>query len=207
MKKSKNILDYIAAIIPGAVSGLLFLIFLFGGLNFFISLGIGLASFISLSLVFSKKKKEIEFQIDGISKETYDEYLKNFYLKSDYIKNYENQIKNEKIKNQIHDISLIIDKIIKDIEKDPKDIKIARQYLNYYLESTTHIIEKYINLYNSQSKSTQVNKTLQKVESLLTVLKSAYETLFEKLLNDDLLNLDTELEVLEKTIKSEGMSG
>ena len=48
-------------------------------------------------------------------------------------------------------------------------------------------------------------KAVERVESLLDMLQTAYEKQLAVLLEDDVMDLETELEVLERTIRMEGL--
>jgi 5-bromo-4-chloroindolyl phosphate hydrolysis protein len=54
-------------------------------------------------------------------------------------------------------------------------------------------------------KQIKNNVIKQKVESLLSTIKQAFDKQLAKLLEDDVMDLDVEISVLEKTMKSEGL--
>ena len=89
--------------------------------------------------------------------------------------------------------------------KSIKDIKRARQFVNYYLDSTVKIVTRYVELSNTQVITPETEKSLKKVEELMRTVKVSFEHQLQQLLEDDLLDLDTEVEVLKKTLKMEGM--
>ncbi len=115
------------------------------------------------------------------------------------------QIKEESMKRKILDIREIIIKIFENFKKDPDDVKVSRQFLNYYLDSTVKILKKYIQLSDQKVISTELTESLKKVESVLDSLKLAYQNHYEKLIQNDIMDLDAEVKVLEQTMKLEGL--
>ncbi len=203
----KNIKDKFSIIIPSIIGGSVFLFFTFFlNVNLFFSIGLGLAGFIASIFLFQgKSKKEIEFSSFGITKSQYEEILKEGESNLNILYSYQKNIKNKIIAGKIQEIIDVIEKIFDDLRKDPKDIKAAKQFLNYYLITTINIIKKYIDLSSHNVKSNKVDNTLKRVETLLDTIKTAFEKQLEKLLSDDILDLDSEIKVLEQTIKLEVM--
>jgi 5-bromo-4-chloroindolyl phosphate hydrolysis protein len=193
------------SIIFGIIGGGVFLGFLFIlKFNFFIALGLGGAAFIASSILFSKNK-DIEIVVDGITREKYNEILESGSKKLKIMKGYLTQVNNAEVKEKIRQIGDVVEKIFDDLKKDPKDVKAAREFLNYYLDTTINIINRYIDISNRNIQTAKIKETLTRVEGLLDTIKQAFEKQLAKLLNDDLLDLDTEIKVLEQTMKVEGM--
>ncbi len=90
------------------------------------------------------------------------------------------------------------------IEKNPEDLKKAKQFINYYLDTTEKIVKQYVELSSRKEKSTEVTESLSKVEALLDSIDDTYRKQLHNLLEDDLLDLNVEIEVLEKTMRLEG---
>jgi 5-bromo-4-chloroindolyl phosphate hydrolysis protein len=193
-------------LLSGLVGGMAFLIFFLLGLHFIIAIVIAIAAFIGTSLLFSTPKTNLEIrEIDGFTPEMItkiigegEEQLKEIYA-------YSERIQNKTVKMKITELCELMHKIFENIRKDPKGIKTARKFLSYYLEATGKIVKQYVELSETEFKTPEIVSTLQKAENLLTLIKSAFEKQMTKLLEDDVLDLDTEISLLEKTIQSEGL--
>jgi 5-bromo-4-chloroindolyl phosphate hydrolysis protein len=107
--------DLLNAIIPGVIGGGIFIVFLLVGLNFFISLGIGVAGFVAASLVFASKKKEVEFIVEGISLEKYNEILAQGQEKLKILGSFIARVKDVEVKKKIKEINDVVEKIFADI--------------------------------------------------------------------------------------------
>jgi 5-bromo-4-chloroindolyl phosphate hydrolysis protein len=197
-------------ILPGIIGGAVFIFFAFilgiGGfslLDFFISLGLGVAAFVGSGFLFPTANKNLEIVVDGITKEKYNEILSQGQAKLKILGSFITQAKDVEVKKKIKEISDVVEKIFEDIQKDPKDIKPAREFLTYYLDTTINILTRYTDISSQGIRSKKIDDMLAKVEGLLDAIKQAFEKQLEKLLSDDILDLDSDLKVLEQTIKTE----
>ncbi len=90
------------------------------------------------------------------------------------------------------------------LQKNPDDLTKAKQFINYYLDATEKIVTQYIEFINRKEKSGEIEQAIANVEGVLDSIKNTYSKQLHNLLEDDLLDLNTEIKVLEKTIKLEG---
>jgi len=107
------------------------------------------------------------------------------------------------VKNGILKVADSADRIFQNFQKDPKDIKAARQFITYYLDAVINVVGQYSSLPESAPGKKDYEK---KLLDLLTTASASFEKQLERLYEDDYLNLDTEMTVLEKALKSDGTS-
>jgi 5-bromo-4-chloroindolyl phosphate hydrolysis protein len=167
-------------------------------------LGILIWPVICLSGDVKKIRGEIEMKSLGISPEMVQDSLSEWEKKCGELVALAAQIRNDKMKQTVMELSGLLGKIIKDIEDDPKDFNPARTFLNRYLETTLKIIQQYLDLSGKETPSGELKTSLERVEKLLFTLKQAYEKHLNVLLENNVMDLNVEMEVLEKTLKMEG---
>ena len=196
----------VSHIISGAIAGLTFLIFLFAiKLSIILSLGIGIISYIASLFTFSSYGKIRDNMPVGVSEEL---LIKTIQAVSDKLKiltSHMEKIEKPSVKSKVRDICVTVENIMVNFEKDPKDIKAAKNFLNYYLDATIGLVEKYKDLSSRNVKSDNIQATLAKAENLINIIRESFNKQYLKLLEDDVMNLDVEIQVLEKTLKSEGL--
>lgn len=193
----------ISAAISSGVFSLLFVVVDAGTL---ISLILGGTAFAGGALLLSPEKIDPMFEElareHGITPAQLKKILKNGKEKIKALRDSGGNIKEPAIRTEIDKIAVTAEKIFQDFSKDPKDIKAARQFITYYLDAAINVIKQYADL----SDNAPDKKDLQiKVTELLKTLSKSFETQLKKLYEDDFLNLEVEMKVLEKTIKSEGL--
>jgi len=202
----KRILQIISSAILGTG------IFLF--FNLLVDAGIVLASALGLAaalggfLLLNPKKWDAELerlaQIYGITPDVIEKTIKKGVKKIRAMRKHAETIDKEPVKQSIDRICGTAEKIFQNFKQDPKDIKAARQFLNYYLDSTIKIIRQYAEL--SQKGGGSANaETLKKAEDVLGTIEKAFEKQLSTLYDDDFLDLDAEISVLNKSMKMDGM--
>ena len=92
------------------------------------------------------------------------------------------------------------ERLVKHIENDPDDYERARRYLVSYLGDLRTMSETYFKL-ESAGRADEIRSTfLQTLDESVGKLDRQYD----KLLDDDVLDLDIQIAVLKKRLESEG---
>ena len=120
------------------------------------------------------------------------------------IRGYTIKIRNNDVAAKVQEICRAAMDIIDSFQKDPADIKRSRQFINYYLDSTRKIVGKYVELADSRTMTPEIEAAMRRVEEVLGSILDSFKKQKSSLLENDLLDLDVEVSVLEKTIKMEG---
>jgi 5-bromo-4-chloroindolyl phosphate hydrolysis protein len=98
----------------------------------------------------------------------------------------------------------IVDKtrgILRQIEEDPKDLRRARKFLKVYLSGARDVTRQY-----ASTHSRQQNDELEgNFRNVLMSIEDVIEEQHQKLLDNDVLDLDVKIEVLETQLKHEGI--
>lgn len=205
MKRFLNI----SGIISGTVGGLILLLFFF-----FLQVGIlfsaitGLGGFVGTYLLIYafKPKGELSFDAgNSITPEEINQILKDGDEKVKLLQSYTAQIGDAKVKEKLGQITLVVKDIFLTIKKNPKNIRYAKQFISYYLDTTTNIVKKYAELSSQNVRTPEIQATLLKAENMLGSIESAFEDQKARLLRDDVMELDVEIGTLEKTLIAEGL--
>lgn len=200
----------IAGLLSGAIGGGGFLL-LFFFLQFPLvpSLLLGLAGFggAYLCIYAFRPKPRISFELgEGITPQLLETTMKEGGEKVRALVDCSNDIKDPAIRAKIARIIDVIKRIFADFERDPKDIKQAKQFLSYYLDTSIKIVRKYRDLSTQNVRSPDIAATLAKAELMLDSIEKAFEKQLARLLRDDIMDLDTEIKTLERTFNAEDLS-
>jgi 5-bromo-4-chloroindolyl phosphate hydrolysis protein len=133
-----------------------------------------------------------------------DKAVKEGTEKLKNIRNSTRMIMNNEIAAKVQDICKTGFEIFDYIDKNPEDISKAKQFINYYLDATEKIVNRYVELSAKKEKTKEIEDSMKSVEAILDSIKETYLKQLHNLLEDDLLDLNTEIKVLEKTMKYEG---
>lgn len=88
------------------------------------------------------------------------------------------------------------------IEGDPSDLTAARKYLSVYLDAAQQASEKFADLYARNHSAEARNN----YEALLDDLEASFSNRTQKLLADDRVDLDIEIDVLRARLEREGVT-
>lgn len=111
------------------------------------------------------------------------------------------KIDNRETATLLRDLCIAARRIYDDIDKYPHDIKQARDFLNYYMDTTVKIVVKYVELSDHRDLVPDVDRALLQVEGLIRTIKESFDRQLGRLFEDDLFDLEVEIQVLEKALK------
>jgi 5-bromo-4-chloroindolyl phosphate hydrolysis protein len=178
------------------------------GVGPFFSISAGICGCIAGTIIFrllSAKSVSFDFtSIDGISKEMYEAAIADGSRKLSKLQASADRIQDRNVQITAKNICVLTEKILDNIKKDPKDVKPARSFLNYYLDTAMNILQQYNDIAVQAVSSEEVENVIKKVDRTLGTLEQAFEKQLAKLMENDVLALNTELTVLERTIEMEG---
>ena len=194
----KNAPDWILASILAAAGFLVPYVFL--GLEFLISLVLGGMLFTSGLFLFRVKSTEAIEQENDL-----ESSLAEGKRKLGDIKKHQRMIKDRTVLSEVDSICAMVEKILAEVKRDPGDLKEARQFLSYYLDATITILNKYAMLSSHNVKDPGIHSSLERAENMLKTINKAFEKQLARLLTNDVMDLDIELSLLERTIKMEGL--
>lgn len=200
MKKEKS--RVLAWVLGGAVFFICLIAF---RLSFWLSLLAGGGMYIAGRFLFPAKGKGKEMVSPGITQAELDDILTQGAAKVRSIRNSGRLLSKYEIRQQVEEIAKTADAIFEDFKRDPKDVKAARRFLNYYLDATERVVRRYYELSRGYGHTPETEEILARVEKALPLIHDTYQKILKKVMEDDFLDLDIELEVLEKTIKMEGV--
>jgi 5-bromo-4-chloroindolyl phosphate hydrolysis protein len=154
-----------------------------------------------LSYGFDHRQKKKIADAQGYSG---DEILRMLEESSQVIRSIERankKIRNAELNRRIENICSIADRILAEIESDPRDIRRARKFLNVYLDGAKQVTEGYAQTH----QQTQAGQLEQNFRNVLETIESVFQEQHQKLLEDDVFDLDVKIEVLTTQLKREGI--
>lgn len=103
--------------------------------------------------------------------------------------------------DRLQRITQIGKSILAEIERDPRDASRARRFLNIYLDSAERVTAEYARTHRQIRNKPLENNFRQ----LLIDMEQTFESQHQKLLENDLVSLDVDIEVLNARLKREGI--
>lgn len=116
-------------------------------------------------------------------------------------------VQKPEIRGQIARMCGTAEEILEELTREPRQIPLARSFLAYYLEAAERIVAGYADLSRRSSPSSDVAQSLARAESSLDAVRRAFDRQLDALLERRVIDLDVEVEVLEKMVGTDEPAG
>lgn len=185
----------VLSILSGAV--------IFAVLTFLFPIGLhyaliaGIIGWLAVILFYSKKQNDEAIVAEGMTRSDVDETIKNGRKFTYGMRQATKRLSQLEICQEVEDLCRIADSMLDMLKKDPKDIRIVKQFITYYLEPTHKIILKYAELATARPMPADAIETLERTEKSLKGIRATFLQQKEKMLANDVIDLDTEIKVFE----------
>lgn len=113
------------------------------------------------------------------------------------------QIKEPEVKRETQRLKQTAKNILAYLEKHPEKIRSARQFIDYYQETASSLLQKYIELQETELGTEDVMRLKGNTIKAIGTLNTAFEKQFQKLMYSEMLDMEAEIRLLEQTVKME----
>ncbi len=163
----------------------------------------GLVTFLGFYLYygFDPGRKNPEISAIGITAEEVIELLEEAEKKIESIEASRKKISNPELNDRLRSIIRGVRKILNIIEDDPRDARRARKFLRVYLDGAMQVTEGYARTHkmgDSPELEANFRRVLGTIETVITEQQ-------QKLLENNLSELDVNIEVLQMQLEKEGV--
>jgi 5-bromo-4-chloroindolyl phosphate hydrolysis protein len=112
------------------------------------------------------------------------------------------QITESEMNQRLTRIIIVARQILAEIARDQRDLRRARKFLNTYLDGAQRVVSGYAETH-SKNRSRPLEANFRRV---LVSIEDVFEQQYQRLLENDLNELDVQMEVLETQLKHEGLN-
>ncbi|MGN1036337.1 MAG: 5-bromo-4-chloroindolyl phosphate hydrolysis family protein [Ruminococcus sp.] len=197
--------ELVASLLAGLLAGGLFiaLLFMFQW-NFFVDIILAIGAFFGFSMLFKPKRKIGKVSIDMLPDgETISRQLEEAQNDFRCIEQAMQQIKEPEVKRETQRLKQTAKNILAYLEKHPEKIRSARQFIDYYQETASSLLQKYIELQETELGTEDVMRLKGNTIKAIGTLNTAFEKQFQKLMYSEMLDMEAEIRLLEQTVKME----
>ena len=121
------------------------------------------------------------------------------------IRRLNDEILGEDISSQLDKIEEIIASIFEIIKRKPEKRSELRKLMQYYLPMTVKVVTSYRDFENERVPSKQLEESKKEIRETLEKVITAFEALREKIFQEEVLDVSTDLDVLEAMMSQEGL--
>jgi|GEM_PF-2721343 len=115
------------------------------------------------------------------------------------------EITDPAILDQLHNIGTISVQIIEYVEKHPQQHTKLNKFMDYYLPTTMQFLEDYLSFSQKAVKGENIQEAMAKIPEGLSKMETAFEEQLNNLYADKVLDIDSEIAVLQQKMTIEGL--
>ncbi|NLL76290.1 MAG: 5-bromo-4-chloroindolyl phosphate hydrolysis protein [Clostridiales bacterium] len=111
----------------------------------------------------------------------------------------------EDISNKLYRLERICSRIFEHVEEKPEKLPDIRRFMNYYMPTTLKLVEAYEEFATQPVQGENITTAKKEIEGMLDDINSAFEKMFDKLFEDDVMDISTDISVLSTMLAQEGL--
>lgn len=115
-------------------------------------------------------------------------------------------ISNEVISQKLQRLEGVSAKIFSHVEAHPQKLPDIRKFMQYYLPTTLKLVKAYHEFDEQPVQGENITKAKAEIGETLDTINTAFETLLDSLFQDDVLDISTDISMLETMLAQEGLT-
>lgn len=116
-------------------------------------------------------------------------------------------IPGEEMSRKIDRIEECTQHILEHLKKHPEKSAELHTFLDYYLPTTLKILNAYAELDRQSIQGENVTATKERIETIMDSVVEGFEAQLDKLFEGDMIDISSDIDVLEKMLTRDGLSG
>ena len=115
-------------------------------------------------------------------------------------------IADEAMSSKLAALESILNRIFKQVQAKPETAPRLRKLMNYYLPTTTKLLDAYIELDRQDEPGENVRNTKREIESALDTINAAFENLLDSMFQDMAWDISSDISVMKSMLNQDGLT-
>lgn len=198
--------EIVSIAVSAVLALLLFAALLVGlGWNILLCMGLSIVSYAGFLLVLRPVRRIGRIDIEKLGNgEVLHERLQEAGRDYRRMREAADRIQAPGLRQSASELIAIAENILKFLTDNPKKIPSARRYIDYYQETAANVLENYVELQDTRLLTDESEKIFQNTAEAVLTLKDAFRMQFQKLMQNELMDMEADLNLLKQTLRSEG---
>lgn len=167
---------------------------------------LSVGAYFVLSKVFPGREVEVRDPANSGDKDV-DAMIEAGRAQLDSIKAAADELKDTEIEKNLSRMKKAGENIFATLEKDVKKAGEVRKFMNYYLPTAEKLVSTYRSMQQTDGKGANIEHAMQSVRNSLGMIADAFEKQNDNLYRDKVLDIDTDIDVLETMMSGDGLLG
>ena len=117
------------------------------------------------------------------------------------------KIRGEEMSYKLSRLESIMRRIFEQVEKVPESADDLHKFMDYYLPTTTKLLNAYIDLDRQEIAGENISATKREIEETLDTINGAFEKLLDGLFEDTAWDISSDISVMKTMMAQEGLTG
>ncbi len=117
------------------------------------------------------------------------------------------RIQNENMSDKLSKLEAIMRKIFKHVEKEPESADDLHKFMDYYLPTTTKLLNAYLDLDSQEITGANMSATKKEIEDTFDTINVGFEKLLDSLFEDTAWDISSDISVMKTMMEQEGLTG
>ncbi|MCR5053854.1 MAG: 5-bromo-4-chloroindolyl phosphate hydrolysis family protein [Lachnospiraceae bacterium] len=114
-------------------------------------------------------------------------------------------IPDKALSDKLDTLVSIMDRIFDQVKKDPGSAKNLRRFMDFYLPTTTKLLNAYIELQN-QPETDNVKATKREIEESIDTINNGFEKLLDSLFEEMAMDISSDISVMKTMMAQDGLT-
>ena len=116
-------------------------------------------------------------------------------------------IADEAMSSKLAKLESIMNRIFIQVQNKPETAPRLRKLMNYYLPTTTKLLDAYIELDRQDEPGENVRNTKREIEDALDTINNAFENLLDSMFQDMAWDISSDTSVMKSMLNQDGLTG
>lgn len=121
------------------------------------------------------------------------------------IRQVNDQIPDESLSAQMDQLDDVANRIFRTVADQPGKAPQIRRFMDYYLPTTLKMLQGYRKMDERQVSGTEADATRSQIRRAMDVVLKAFDKQLHALYQDDMLDISTDIEVMETMLRQDGL--
>ena len=113
-------------------------------------------------------------------------------------------IEDPELKKESEQLHRTAGTILAYLEENPQKILQARRFIDYYQDTASVLLKKYVKLQEKGLRTREAMALMTQTRQAMETLNRAFEKQLEKLMQNELFDMEADIRLLKQTMKMEG---
>lgn len=197
----------IRSLLAGAAASLFFLLLFLGlGWSFPVSLLFAVLLFAAVWLITKPERKGKNAGWQPVDQEK--ELLRSMKeARKDFesIRRSMGRIRDGQLRQQTEEMCRVAGNVLAYLEKHPEKIPAARRFIDYYQDTASALLAKYVELESSGLTEGQTQGLTENMKRAAAALTEAFQKQLGKMVENEVTDMEADVAVLEQVMRMEGL--